>query len=69
MYGDRVNNTDLRVAKIVRIARTKTLLSLDLYNLFNVNPTTSYNNAYATWLAPVAIQQARFIKLGVQFDF
>lgn len=69
MYGDRVNQIDLRVAKILRFGGTRTSLSLDLYNLLNVNPVTSYNPNFASWLVPQRILQARFAKLGVQMDF
>jgi hypothetical protein len=69
MYGDRVNQIDLRVAKIVRFGRTKTALSVDLYNLLNVNPVTTYNPNFASWLVPQRILQGRFAKLGVQLDF
>jgi hypothetical protein len=69
MYGKRINNVDLRLAKILRAGRTKTMVSLDAYNLFNINTITTYNNAFASWQAPVAIQQARFAKFSVQFDF
>jgi len=30
--------------------------------VFNINPITSYNNAFATWQTPIAIQQARFAR-------
>ena len=45
------------------------MVSVDAYNLFNINTITTYNNAFASWQAPVAIQQARFAKFSVQFDF
>ncbi|MEQ1575583.1 MAG: TonB-dependent receptor, partial [Vicinamibacterales bacterium] len=69
MYGDRVNQLDFRVAKILRFGRSRTSLSLDIFNLLNVNPVQSYSIAYATWLQPQRILQARFIKLGMQLDF
>jgi hypothetical protein len=69
MYGDRVNSVDLRISKIVRFRATRSALSFDVYNLFNRNPVQVYNNNYASWLQPQRTLQARFIKLGVQFDF
>ena len=69
MYGDRVNQLDLRVAKILSFGRTRTSLSLDLYNLLNVNPVNSYNPNFASWLVPQRILQARFAKIGMQLDF
>ncbi|MEQ1574360.1 MAG: TonB-dependent receptor [Vicinamibacterales bacterium] len=69
VFGDRVNSVDLRISKLLRFRATRSALSLDVYNLFNRNPVQVYNNAYASWLRPERTLQARFIKLGVQFDF
>jgi hypothetical protein len=69
LFGDRVNTVDLRVSKILRFGVTRSAISLDVYNLFNRNPVQVYNLNYASWLRPQRTLQARFIKLGVQFDF
>jgi hypothetical protein len=68
-YGERLNQLDLRVGKIVRFGATRTTFSLDIYNALNVDTVMTVNNAYATWLRPQSIMLARFAKLGVQFDF
>ena len=34
LYGDRVNQVDLRLAKILRFSRTRTLVGIDVYNQF-----------------------------------
>jgi hypothetical protein len=69
IYGERLNQFDVRVGKILRFGRTKTTLNLDVYNLFNVNTVLTVNNAFATWQRPTSILLARFAKIGVQFDF
>jgi Carboxypeptidase regulatory-like domain len=69
MYGERLNQVDMRFGKILRFGRTKTVVNLDVYNLFNVNNVLTVNYAYATWLRPTSILLARFAKIGVQFDF
>jgi carboxypeptidase family protein len=69
VYGERLNQVDMRVGKIVHLGRTKTLVNLDVYNLFNANTVLSVNYAYATWQRPTSILLARFAKIGVQFDF
>ena len=46
IYGDRVNNLDLRVAKIVRVKRTKANVGIDLYNLTNANTGTTFEATY-----------------------
>jgi Carboxypeptidase regulatory-like domain len=74
MFGDRLNQLDMRFGKILRSGRLRTSLNLDLYNVFNVstvlteNPT--YSNATQTgWRVPTAILTARFAKISVQVDF
>jgi hypothetical protein len=78
LYGDRVNEFDVRLAKIVRIGRTRTNIGFDLYNLLNSSAILSYNQAFATalaasasanWLAPTGVLQPRFWKFSVQVDF
>jgi hypothetical protein len=70
LYGDRTNQMDFRVAKVLRFGTTRTNIGVDLYNALNVNPITSYNQTFGTaWLRPQAIMPARFVKLSVQVDF
>jgi hypothetical protein len=74
-FPDRLNSLDLRVGKILRFGRTRTNLAIDLYNLFNSNTGTVYNQTYdpvtngATWLAPTQVLNARFARFNVTFDF
>ena len=37
MFGDRVNEIDLRIAKILTFGRTRTNVGFDVYNLLNVD--------------------------------
>jgi hypothetical protein len=75
LYGDRVNQFDMRFAKILRFGRTRTNVGLDLYNVFNVNPVLTYNNAFVpnqavnTWLRPNSVLTPRFVKISAQLDF
>jgi hypothetical protein len=69
MYGERLNQLDLRFAKLFKVARTRTSLNFDLYNILNANPVTSQNNNYAAWQVPLSILDARLFKISVQFDF
>lgn len=72
MYGDRVNELDLRVAKVLKFGRTKTLVGVDVYNVLNSNAVLSYNQSFisgGSWLIPTSIMTARFAKFSVQFDF
>jgi hypothetical protein len=39
-YGERLNQLDLRVGKLFRVAGTRTMLNVDFFNLFNGNAVT-----------------------------
>jgi hypothetical protein len=70
LYGERLNQVDLRVSKTVRIGRTTIRPTVSVYNLFNANTILQYNNRYnALWPAPTAILTARFVDVGVQVSF
>jgi hypothetical protein len=73
LYGDRINNIDMRFAKILRFGDTRTNIGIDLYNIFNANTPTAYNTAFgfdgATWLRPTGILNPRFVRFNVTVDF
>ena len=74
LYGDRINQVDLRVSKILRFGRTRTNVGVDFFNLFNTNAVWQYSQTYnpfapATWLQPFSLVTARFARLNVQVDF
>jgi hypothetical protein len=70
MYGDRINQLDFRVAKVLRFGRTRANVGLDLFNALNAAPVLTYNNTYgATWLRPQSVLAARFVKISTQIDF
>jgi hypothetical protein len=60
---------DIRVAKLLALRGTRTSLNLDLYNLTNASTVLVANTAYAAYLTPQTILQARFAKFSLQFDF
>jgi hypothetical protein len=72
MSGDRINELDLRVAKILRYRRLRMLLAMDTYNALNSSAVLSYNSTFVpggTWLPPQAIMTPRLIKLTAEMDF
>ena len=69
LYGDRLNQLDLRVGKVIRAGRSRTVASLDVYNALNGNAILTQSNTYANWQAPQSILTARFAKVSLQFDF
>jgi hypothetical protein len=69
-YGERVNQMDLRAGKIVRLGRTRSLIAVDIYNLFNANPGLGYNQAFGPlYLRPTSILWPRFVRFNVTVDF
>jgi hypothetical protein len=72
LRGDRVNQLDFRVAKILRFSGKRTMIALDLYNALNVNPVLTYNNAYVpngTWLQPTSVLTPRLFRISAEFNF
>ena len=72
MYGDRINELDLRVAKILRYRRLRMLLAMDTYNALNSSAVLSYNPAFVpggTWPQPLTIMTPRLIKVTAEIDF
>jgi hypothetical protein len=70
LYSERYDQLDIRVGKILRFGRTKTTVSLDVYNVFNGNNVLTMNNTFGpAWQQPQSIMLARFVKISGQFDF
>jgi len=63
-----LSQLDLRLARPVRLGRTKATFQFDRYNALNVDTVTGINTNYASWLRPQAVILRRFAKLGVQLD-
>jgi hypothetical protein len=69
-YGERLNQLDLRVGKLLRFGGTRTALNVDIFNVFNGNSVTAENPSFpAAFRRPTQIMMARFVKLSAQFDF
>ena len=69
-FVKHIQQLDLRLSKILKMGRTRAVLSVDFANLFNANYTQTITTAYGgRWLAPANIMDPRLIKLGAQFDF
>jgi hypothetical protein len=73
LFGDRVNSIDMRFGKILRFGRTRANVAIDLYNMFNSNVGTAFNQGFGTdgalWLRPTAVLNPRFARFNVTFDF
>jgi hypothetical protein len=72
---ERRTQMDMRLAKIVRLAGARYDLGVDLYNLFNANTPTGYEETFlytnggATWLNPTAITAPRLARFNVTVTF
>lgn len=77
LYPDeRVNQVDMRFAKIFRLSDRRIDIGADLYNLFNTNQGTAFDQSFdygvangGEWLQPTAIVPPRFARFNVTVSF
>jgi hypothetical protein len=70
LFEDRRNQLDLRLSKIIRIARTQLQANVDFYNALNSNAILALNSTYgAQWLQPSRILDPRMIQLSGTLSF
>ncbi|HZM93846.1 MAG TPA: TonB-dependent receptor [Vicinamibacterales bacterium] len=72
MYGDRINQLDLRIAKNLRFGSTRSMVSVDLYNVMNASAILTYNQNFVpngTWLQANSVLTGRLARISVDFSF
>jgi len=80
LYGERVTLFDLKFAKNIRFANKRATVGVDIYNLFNSDAITGYDNTFTpdnpatevnenTWGQADALTSPRFARLQVQFNW
>ena len=72
MYGDRLNQLDFRVAKILRFGASRTTIGVDLYNALNSSAILTYNNMFVPggpWLQPNSVLTGRLARISAEFNF
>jgi hypothetical protein len=69
MYGDRLNQLDLRLGKTFRVNRTRLNASVDFYNLLNSDAVLNENSSYSAWRTPQSLVKPFFVKFGAQLNF
>ena len=70
MYGNRINQVDLRLAKTFRMGSRRVQGMFDLYNAFNARPFLTMQNRFGpAWQTPTSVLIGRLAKFGVQVDF
>lgn len=72
LYGDRVNQLDVRAAKILRFGRMRTTVGVDVYNVLNSAAILTYNQTFipgGAWLTPTSVLTARLARVNVDVRF
>ena len=77
LYGERFDELDLKVAKVLRVRGRRATAGFEIFNVFNNSDVLAYNNAFsltttppgANWGQPTNIQPPRYARFSVQLDF
>jgi hypothetical protein len=70
LFGDRIDQLDIRVGKLLRFGRSRTNVNLDIVNAFNSNDNLGYSAVFGpTWPAPTTVLTARLFRISAQLDF
>ncbi|PYR49264.1 MAG: hypothetical protein DMF89_13470 [Acidobacteria bacterium] len=69
VYGDRLNQLDVRLGKNFRVQRYRINASVDVYNVLNSDAVLNEKSAYLVWRTPLSVVKPRFVKFSAQLDF
>ena len=76
LYGDRVNELDVKIGENPEGRRTRTSAGIEVYNALNSNAVLTYSQNFTSvqsgpgaWLQPTSILTPRFVRLSAGFDF
>jgi hypothetical protein len=77
LYGDRVNELDFKIGKVLRFGSTRTNVGVEVFNALNSNAILTYVQTFSPavpsgpggWLQPTQVMTARFVKFSATFDF
>ena len=78
VWGDRVNELNLRFAKVLRFGGTRTHVGVDVFNVLNSDAILTYNQTFqlpsatlpnGSWRVPQSVLTPRFMKVSAQIDF
>jgi len=72
MYGDRINQIDLRMAKVFGFRAGRAVVGVDVYNVLNANAVLTYNNSFVPggpWLQPLMVLTPRLFKITAALDW
>jgi hypothetical protein len=69
-YGDRLNQIDLRLTKIVNVGKGRLDLNVDFYNAFNSDAVVAeLGSVGPVWRLPLTVIQPRFVMFAARWDF
>ena len=68
-FLERRNELDLRFGKVLRAGKSRSVVSLDIYNALNTDALINVNQSFAVWMRPTEILNARLAKVSIRFDF
>ena len=69
-YGDRLNQIDLRLTKVVDVGTGRVDLNVDFFNAFNSDAVIAELPAFGqAWRRPLTVIQPRFVKFSARWDF
>jgi hypothetical protein len=68
-FLERRNEVDLRFGKVLRAGKSRSVVSLDIYNALNTDALINVNQSFAVWMRPTEILNARLAKFSIRFDF
>jgi hypothetical protein len=74
LFLERRNELDLRLGKVLRFGRARSVISLDIFNALNTDVPISASSTYSltnasAWLRPTSILNARMFKISANLDF
>jgi hypothetical protein len=72
MYGARLNQLDVRLAKALGRRRPRTVVGADIYNALNSGTPVAYNSTFVpggTWPQPLTIITPRLIRVTLETRF
>jgi hypothetical protein len=82
LFGERVTVWDLKLAKNIRFLNKRATIGADIYNVFNSDAVTGYDNDFffvddpttpddetLEWGQPTSLVSPRFVRFSIQFSF
>ena len=72
LYGDRINQLDVRFAKVFSYSRSRATVGVDIYNVLNSNAVLAYDNTFVPggpWLRPLTVLTPRLFKITAALDW